>query len=974
MIQAGHAKTDQIRQAINNEDYKRAVKLATKLEKNDLAKAMLAYALERLGKRDEALDICEALQSTTNETVSIWISHVLMLAKKHKDIAKMHVKAFESASPQHVERYCALGVHCFESLVRTYDLAEAQTQALRLAKASSTGALEKSSIWLWTSTLAFLRASIDCGPDDPTLQLSEAFFLKAEACAKQDKHLNGLPLKRWILLRRNKTENALKNLSFLPDESPSAKVWTRSLLLRDLATPEAEEEEFNILLNMVQTMPEAHDDFRAIARLSRLACKKLDSEREPALRAVLDELVKANEKLRGPLLGYVRLELEKLFAGMGSGQALREAVVRYVSSKGHLAAAFPDLQNDLGVFAPRPVSTGNQTQLLPGDELSPKGLICPFLIPPKTYAAQDRQTRRWSMEALQRFTVEETVRMDLIADLKKDDRISAHQIMRFVGADSFKSDAEMDLLWRTYLEHANRETSAEQDKDDWTLLAAHVLTDLYLRSDAHSPSSRDRYLIVALGALEKRSAVSPDNFQLKLAINEIAGHYLGAGRVALEAYRGLRVKQIQLDALGYVGLADLSALGLFEEAHDLARSACEFNARGRGETAECFADAFRFVETSSPVEIMRLENRLRDSFQFALSVVERCVCSLVPPPQTDKKKKSEKQQQQQQQNEDDIGGVKKPIGTIFARVKVEVEDPPRGESHVCLPEHRLAVVMRRIASGELDQLCMNHDLDVQASFDPPFSAAFNEEKSRLATRGPCARVPRQCANSTEYLTSWQERMQLWMKLRVIGTSCLVSPCSETKQEELRVMMKELGLLNSNVFGDLWDVSVSVLGLFSSPKLSLTLAESIRAFDEKLTQAMDGLVKEFTQNPRDVLERLSLALLHPGMWMYAVVARLNVAHKKANKAKPFPYDVATFVAIRDATSKLFSKLSQLMSKLEESCKSIMVDVAQVMEKMIPNGYEDAVRGALNAVVESRIDSCKRLSALASFFGTLELHSA
>lgn len=52
-MQAAHQKTEQIRQAINCEDYKKAIKLSSKIaDKSDLAKVMQAYALERLGRRD----------------------------------------------------------------------------------------------------------------------------------------------------------------------------------------------------------------------------------------------------------------------------------------------------------------------------------------------------------------------------------------------------------------------------------------------------------------------------------------------------------------------------------------------------------------------------------------------------------------------------------------------------------------------------------------------------------------------------------------------------------------------------------------------------------------------------------------------------------------------------------------------------------------------------------------------------------
>ena len=113
MNQAGFQKTEAIRQAINSEDFKRAIKLASKVEKNDLAQAMMAYALERSNKRDEALEICEKLPKV-DERVFIWVTLVYTHAKQFQESVKMLKEKFAQIPKQNFETFMDVGLRCFE--------------------------------------------------------------------------------------------------------------------------------------------------------------------------------------------------------------------------------------------------------------------------------------------------------------------------------------------------------------------------------------------------------------------------------------------------------------------------------------------------------------------------------------------------------------------------------------------------------------------------------------------------------------------------------------------------------------------------------------------------------------------------------------------------------------------------------------------------------------------------------------------
>ncbi|KAH9258209.1 hypothetical protein BASA81_003258 [Batrachochytrium salamandrivorans] len=899
VMQQQFQKTEEIRHAINADDMKRAIKLAQKLDRNDLAKAMLAFCYNRTGRRDEALELCDALGSVAlnNDSVMHWISYVYSYSRRLDVIAKLKAQRLQLA-PSTGEMFFHFSIDCLFALAKTYDFAECDVLVKKIMaanRASARPVMDVAKLSIWAATFGFLRAQKD-DPKDLQLALAASFLEKSQTPATA-----GLPLKRWIQVRRHLAAQALDSLAFLPNESNASKLWMRALLIQLNGATTAVEDEFKVLCSLVEERDSA-DDFRAWSRLCRLAVASKSDELVQQLRELIGKQVQL--PLRGPQLAACRLELELFLKATTTdgGKVLKDQLVAFVKRFSDLNhVVFSDLKNDLVVFCLPSQLEGSRDDRV---GLPIQAQICAFLLPSHEYVALDRESRTWPIEAIPARTSSE-VRQELFNELLPlQGNVQVKQILRYCGAyEDYSHDQLMELA------QPGLDLNA---KDEEVLFSAHVL------QDAYCINKDENLLLLSAAVLEERMGKNPDNFEVKLALHELYSFRLGAPLCGLPAYAMLRIKQIQCDALGHLSLANLSNYGFFAEARMFALGVLEVNSKSRTECADSFATAFEHCEISSPVEMYRLELRLKDSLQFHLSVVERAHLSLLPQP-----------------DENGEG--------VLSRVNVEVNNLPKGKSQICVAEHRLAVTFPN--RHRLHELVWNADFNVEYTCDAAFGKQFHKQLEGTGGNGPNARIARELLASKQALSAWRLRELQWAEVRT-SAACVLADGETTPEQVQAVGDLVRALIPSQQqpkpVGLLWEFGLAMLQVLGSKSVPDSLFELLGQVEAAWSEA--GL-----ESTKQTLVDVSVSLSHAGVWAHAVVAKLASLGKKS------AFDSAKVAKLQSATSKLFQKVAQALRELGRETEK------QGHDDTITSRFE--LFAVFQKVQKSRTESANRLRQLA-----------
>lgn len=901
VMQQQFQKTEEIRHAINADDMKRAIKLAQKLDRNDLAKAMLAFCYNRTGRRDEALELCDALGAVAlnNDSVMHWIGYVYAYSRRLDVVAKLKTQRLQLA-PATGELFFQLAIDCLFALAKTYDFAECDVLVKKIMAANRSSArpvMDVAKLSIWAATFGFLRAQKN-DPKDLQLAIAASFLDKSQTPATA-----GLPLKRWIQVRRHLRAQALDSLAFLPNESNASKLWMRALLIQLNATPTAVEDEFKVLCSLVGERDSA-DDFRAWSRLCRLAAASKSDDLIQQLRELIRKQVEL--PLRGPQLAACRLELELFLQAStedDGGKALKDQLVAFVKRFADLHhVVFSDLKNDLVVFCLAPSPSSSQ----PRDAragLPVEAQVCAFLLPAHEYVALDRESRTWPIEAVPARASSEVRQAFFNELLPLQGNVQVRQILRYCGAyEDYSRDQLVELA------QSGLDASA---KDEEVLFSAHVL------QDAHAVSGDENLLLLSAALLEERMGKSPDNFEVKLALHELYSFRLGAPLCGLPAYAMLRIKQIQCDALGHLSLANLSNYGFFAEAKAFALAVLEVNSKSRTECADSFATAFEHCEISSPVEMYRLERRLRDSLQFHLSVVERAHLALQPQP-------------------DEVNGE-----GVLSRLSVEVNNPAKGKSHLCVAEHRLAVTLPN--RHRLHELVWNADLNVEYTCDAAFGKQFYKQLEAAAGHGPNARIARELLASKQALGAWRLRELQWTEVRT-SAACVLAG-GEADLDKLGDLVRALlpAQQQPKPVALLWEFGLAMLQVLASKSVPDSLFELLG--QAEAAWGAKGLS----------LTSVSVSLSHAGVWAHAALAKLASLGKKA------ALEPAKLAKLQSAANKLFQKVAQALRELarEAEAEKHRGDTVASRFELLP---------VFQKVQKSRAESAHRLRQLAQTLTT------
>lgn len=178
---------------------------------------------------------------------------------------------------------------------------------------------------------------------------------------------------------------------------------------------------------------------------------------------------------------------------------------------------------------------------------------------------------------------------------------------------TYSEDLSIDMIHRLLLEPGNVE---EIDAERMAIAWMHLAT-LYI--DRHA----DGDLLKAAGCGRKALNLASENFTIKMLLMLI---YLRLGSVllALDLFRSLEIKQLQLDTLAYLISDHLLELGDFEHAELFFHESFYIYDENRTQSWSLIAEAFSRGSYSNVPEFYEFARRLEYSMQAVA-----CICGTI---------------------------------------------------------------------------------------------------------------------------------------------------------------------------------------------------------------------------------------------------------------------------------------------------------------------------------------------------------
>ncbi|KAJ3152288.1 N-alpha-acetyltransferase 25, NatB auxiliary subunit [Geranomyces variabilis] len=597
-----------IYEALDSYNNKQAVALCTKALKkgeNQTIKALKAVALDRLGKEDEALEICDEIKRTkpTDDAVLQYICMVYKGSKKSEPWAScswneqsVHMgikRAFAHPAAQDIiDVYTAaynqaprneeLANHWFMALVRVDDRKQMQQAAMKIQKQFR----DNARYLFWTIMTIWLQAQD--GPEGTKgmlATLTERMLIKAAEDGRI-KDYEALQLYIEVLEAHGKTTDALAVINgdmgtlckvqadrkhIVARLCKANKSWgplravSKELLL---ASPDDWLSYCNYIEALIEILRETTD---ADSRSNII-------EQARSLFSVLESKASSGKRTkRGPLLAG--LELEKALHINNLQEAdvpkLSGLVMEYLEKFGSNLSCYDDVRPYLSLV---PVNDFNELfQEL--KTIDPKDLT----IASVRRLVTIEKIRRWSDNSL---SAEE-------ANVRAEHYIAAYKATVPLGADF----DEREL----------------QPGDDYILLVAHTLLDRFARN-------RDERAVLAdvAAVLEYGLARSKFNYQIKLLLIRVYVE-LGVHKRMFEIAKTMDIKQIQHDTLSYLFTDDIELLGCPETSLRALVTSLTIYGSNERETPEMIVQAFKFGTYSKIPEFIRFRDRLKNSLQYNVS-------------------------------------------------------------------------------------------------------------------------------------------------------------------------------------------------------------------------------------------------------------------------------------------------------------------------------------------------------------------
>ncbi|XP_049839174.1 N-alpha-acetyltransferase 25, NatB auxiliary subunit isoform X1 [Schistocerca gregaria] len=566
------------------------------------AKVLKALALLRMGKKEECIELLEAVRAEVPCDDSTLQAMTICYREIHRPerICEIY-EAATKKDPTNEE----LLTHLFMAYVRVADYKRQHQTALMLYKLKP-----KNPYYFWAVMSVVMQAykADDKLSKSIVLPLAERMV---EKFVNEDKieAEQEVQLYLMILEMQGKYSEALDVVTGPLGEKLVSYVhvpYKKATLLMKLKRWR----QANLLFKLM--LKEDMDRWSYITEYLSSALKLIDSgQADPsegipgadstpeAVRDFLARLVRDNEtklprRLRGPYLA--RLEMYRLMAERGDHpEALLGDIVDLMMAYFRNFSDKPCCVSDLKRFV----------SLLPEDRH-------------QEFVSQVEQT-----VGLQGREMPATVR-------QMQQHISSIQLVRTMGLHSQLTDSErLELvthLLRCY-EHgkcfnAGSLQTEFGSNDSYALLAAHVLYEAWTVTNDSS------HLREALDLLECVLASSPSNFHVKLLLVKLY-NMLGAGAAAQQIYDLLDIKHMQLDSLGYLHCSHLYTAGQLTAASTLYENTLKFFSGNYKDSVDHLTFSYKFGSFLKIEEFVEFRERLNNSIHYAIMSVEQKLLELM---------------------------------------------------------------------------------------------------------------------------------------------------------------------------------------------------------------------------------------------------------------------------------------------------------------------------------------------------------
>mmetsp|Transcript_16174 Transcript_16174/g.50500 ORF Transcript_16174/g.50500 Transcript_16174/m.50500 type:complete len:1049 (-) Transcript_16174:38-3184(-) len=167
-----------------------------------------------------------------------------------------------------------------------------------------------------------------------------------------------------------------------------------------------------------------------------------------------------------------------------------------------------------------------------------------------------------------------------------------------------------------------------QGPDDLLALAVAALADLDRRCCRHpSLPQGGTYLIDAVAIADIGLSANPHAFQLKVLLVLIYG-VLGAPGPMLQIYNKMDIKNIQHESLSYLVLDVLSSLGCHDSLHEVCQSIIQFHEEADKDGGDALSMAFHSGVLHRVPEYLESLTRMGRSALWGRAVVDEVLCDL----------------------------------------------------------------------------------------------------------------------------------------------------------------------------------------------------------------------------------------------------------------------------------------------------------------------------------------------------------
>jgi len=636
-----YRKLTPIYNAIEVSSFRHALKLCSRKDVQDWAitKSLKAIALEKLGHREEAVEICREIKGNT--PLDDHLLHTTSLTFRalglHDEVTEMYAAA--------VARCPTLPILQIE-LFFCYNFLKQQQQASKLFKT-----LGDSKYLMWSAVSMLMQ--IREGGNPRLLELAEKLVYKSiseRLEAKEPTHQEVLLYITILKEQRKYTEGvAALNDWDLGQGRGSAAIEDEDSLKAGSVVTIQRQELMALKADLLQAngeLTQAKETFAELLSedsdqwdlyLSYLDCalkgvqtpENSDTEFWTAVEPVLQFVIGlqgAKPHLRGPFLAEMELVNRVIqvkgaasawLIGSDGGESKTKSCVNVLQARlqsyfekfSNKLCCFSDMISALKIFAAA-TEASEQGVLLHRQQLN--DFFCQTkdaCITSETPNLAEEIDHEQKKEAINRLRT----------------LVCALQLRRHLGAHEQATDEvlveEINFAMREYNAtlYLNQGSTGGQREvqygDELVLVAAHILLDLASRAETEQAKYAHRVEAVLL--LKMALNNSGYNYQMKLLLIEIYKE-LGAFEQGILLQNELEIKQIQVDSLSWLLLPGCLRSCYFEEARARCFGVNNFHRNTAGDVADGIRTAYDSGNFMKATEIIEFQQkRLNNSMQLA---------------------------------------------------------------------------------------------------------------------------------------------------------------------------------------------------------------------------------------------------------------------------------------------------------------------------------------------------------------------